>query len=333
MGVLIRSWLWCCAFAWSFYSSSALAWSLGNVLMTGISAGVEFTDNMAVGQRLAHTHCQKQFFWHQWNCPTEEFLKRNHQPGPATREAAVVDALTAGAIAYSLTRNCSSGQIAGCTCQSRPTRRADDWQWGGCSDNVEFGVRMSQQFLDHVPLNMPLHRALLRLHNNQAGRELVRRSTRRLCKCHGVSGSCSMETCWTQIADFTITAERVRRRYRKAKRLTLGSDGNDVSPTASVSFEGVRVTDLTYMDDSPDFCRTVAPNGDIGTRGRECSRATGPGVTHAERRSCKNLCRRCGRRVKRQVTEVKTSCNCKFHWCCQVTCDTCTQKSYKYTCR
>ncbi|KAF0311842.1 Protein Wnt-8 [Amphibalanus amphitrite] len=267
-------------------------------------AGVEFTDNMAVGQRLAHTHCQKQFFWHQWNCPTEEFLK--------------------------------SGQITGCTCQTRPTRRADDWQWGGCSDNVEFGVRMSQQFLDHVPLNMPLHRALLRLHNNQAGRELVRRSNRRLCKCHGLicpfSYSC-METCWTQIADFTITAERVRRRYRKAKRLTLGSDGNDVSPTASVSFEGVRVTDLTYMDDSPDFCRTVAPNGDIGTRGRECSRATGPGVTHAERRSCKNLCRRCGRRVKRQVTEVKTSCNCKFHWCCQVTCDTCTQKSYKYTCR
>ena len=39
-------------------------------------AGVEFTDNMAVGQRLAHTHCQQQFFWHRWNCPTEEFLKR-----------------------------------------------------------------------------------------------------------------------------------------------------------------------------------------------------------------------------------------------------------------
>ena len=56
-----------------------------------------------------------------------------------------------------------------------PPPSGDDWQWGGCSDNIDFGVRMSQQFLDHVPLNMPMPRTLLRLHNNQAGREVCMR--------------------------------------------------------------------------------------------------------------------------------------------------------------
>ncbi|XP_037094553.1 protein Wnt-8b-like [Pollicipes pollicipes] len=241
--------------------------------------------------------------------------------------------MTAGAIAYALTRNCSSGQIPGCTCQAKTSRGGADWHWGGCSDNIDFGVRMSQQFLDHVPLDIPLRQAVVRLHNNQAGRQLVRRSARRLCKCHGVSGSCTMETCWTQIADFTLTAERIRRRYRKAKRLATGADGNVVSPESAVSLEGVSPLDLVYLDDSPDFCRADAAAGIAGTAGRQCSRSRGPGVRRVESRSCKTLCRQCGRRVRRQATQVETSCNCRFHWCCHVTCDTCVERTYKYSCR
>lgn len=38
------------------------------------------------------------------------------------------------------------------------------------------------------------------------------------CKCHGVSGSCSMKTCWKKLADFNATATLLRQKYNQAIR-------------------------------------------------------------------------------------------------------------------
>lgn len=38
------------------------------------------------------------------------------------------------------------------------------------------------------------------------------------CKCHGVSGSCSMKTCWKKMADFNATATLLRQKYNQAIR-------------------------------------------------------------------------------------------------------------------
>lgn len=38
------------------------------------------------------------------------------------------------------------------------------------------------------------------------------------CKCHGVSGSCSMKTCWKKMADFNSTATLLRQKYNQAIR-------------------------------------------------------------------------------------------------------------------
>lgn len=46
------------------------------------------------------------------------------------------------------------------------------WIWGGCSDNVAFGEKISKQFVDALE-NGHDSRAAVNLHNNEAGR-LVR---------------------------------------------------------------------------------------------------------------------------------------------------------------
>lgn len=46
------------------------------------------------------------------------------------------------------------------------------WLWGGCSDNVDFGERISKQHVDAYETGQDA-RAAVNLHNNAAGR-LVR---------------------------------------------------------------------------------------------------------------------------------------------------------------
>ena len=45
------------------------------------------------------------------------------------------------------------------------------WQWGGCSDNVEFGEAISKQFVDTLETGQDA-RAAMNLHNNEAGRKV-----------------------------------------------------------------------------------------------------------------------------------------------------------------
>ncbi len=58
----------------------------------------------------------------------------------------------------------------------------------------------------------------VREQNYRAGRLALEKSMKRTCKCHGVSGSCATQTCWSTLADFDVVAERLKRQYRKAKR-------------------------------------------------------------------------------------------------------------------
>jgi len=47
--------------------------------------------------------------------------------------------------------------------------------------------------------------------------QLVKKMLRTDCKCHGVSGSCVMKTCWKSLPPFRLVGDRLMMKYQKAK--------------------------------------------------------------------------------------------------------------------
>jgi len=83
--------------------------------------------------------------------------------------------------------------------------------------------------------------------------------------------------------------------------------------------------DLVYLDQSHDFCERDVTTGLSGTAGRRCERLS-QGID-----GCDLMC--CGRGYKTYKSRVSEKCQCKFHWCCVVKCDTCDRVVDTYTCK
>ncbi|TNN29635.1 Protein Wnt-8a [Liparis tanakae] len=153
---------------------------------------------------------------------------------------------------------------------------------------------------------------------------------KRICRCHGMSESCSVQTCWTQLSDFREIGNYLRGKHDQAQKLDVDRKrmraGNSADNRGAVvdAFGGVAQTELLYLEDSPDYCRRNTSLGLYGTEGRECVQHA-DGLTPWERRSCRRLCHECGLRVDERRADAVSSCNCKFHWCCTVNCDHCSQ--------
>lgn len=51
-----------------------------------------------------------------------------------SRETAYIHAINAAALAWSITRACSRGDLTECSCDNSIRRKQRKWQWGGCSE-------------------------------------------------------------------------------------------------------------------------------------------------------------------------------------------------------
>lgn len=73
------------------------------------------------------------------------------------------------------------------------------------------------------------------------------------CKCHGVSGSCTLRTCWMAMSDFRKTGDYLRRKYNGAIEVTMNQDGTGFA-VANKAFRKATKNDLVYFENSPDYC-------------------------------------------------------------------------------
>lgn len=82
------------------------------------------------------------------------------------------------------------------------------------------------------------------------------------CKCHGVSGSCSVRTCWRGLGASGPSAagSRLLRRYATAAEVRPRSGGR-LPPL-------YHHDNLLYTTKSPDYCLPDKRRGSLGTIGR-----------------------------------------------------------------
>ncbi|KAL3318479.1 Wnt10p [Cichlidogyrus casuarinus] len=219
-----------------------------------------------------------------------------------------------------------------------------DWSWGGCSHDLRHGRKFSRMFLD-LDERPDTIEGFMNRWNNRAGRArqrisaslfgetngsirdasligkrtmklkdfehiAVHRSMERVCKCHGLSGSCTMKVCWRQIPDFDRIGSQLLQKYNLAIKVQKIGSSPMVRPDSVLrrqrsakyrrsmelpspipyhtNARNPTRDDLIYFDEPPSYCNALPEAGILGTKGRECWLEGGPGKP-----SCSSLC--CGR--------------------------------------
>ncbi|KAL4226319.1 Protein Wnt-5b [Mactra antiquata] len=313
------------------------------VQLKGLSLGQQklctlYHDHMpsvGSGAQMGINECQYQFRFRRWNCTTIQ--GDTSVFGPVlqipSREAAFTHAISAAGVIHAISRSCREGDLASCGC-SRAMRPKDlnrDYIWGGCGDNIEYGYRFAKAFVDvrekeknHPRHSEALSRMLMNLHNNEAGRRAVYNYAKVACKCHGVSGSCSLKTCWQQLPTFREIGERLKERYDGAVEVKFNKRGTRLKRKHK-KYNKPSKEDLIYIDQSPDYCQASKDTGSLGTTGRECNKGS-DGMD-----GCNLMC--CGRGYNTFKKTIVERCNCKFVWCCHVKCKTCESVKDIHVCK
>ncbi|XP_046684210.1 protein Wnt-16-like [Homalodisca vitripennis] len=301
------------------------------------------------GARRGIEECQFQFRNERWNCTTsvDEQSVFGYILERGSKETAFIYAVTSAGVVHAVTQACSSGNLTECSCDAGKQGQAtpEGWKWGGCSDNLQYGVNFARKFVDaperikSTGLSVKNKkswsvRVRMNLHNNEAGRQVVASLMRMQCRCHGVSGSCELKTCWKTMPSFSEVGDTLKRKYRQAVQVSRGVITGSVKTKGKKRLRRkskqsrrlpVAKGDLVHIHKSPNYCVQDPVKGIPGTQGRECNKtSTGPD-------SCDLLC--CGRGYNTQVMKYVERCHCKFVWCCYVKCKTCETQIDRHTCK
>jgi hypothetical protein len=173
---------------------------------------------------------------------------------------------------------------------------------------------------------------------------MILKTMRQVCKCHGVSGSCSVKVCWKVMPEFRTIAHQLLNRYNQAshiketkpaakrvQKLLILNRRSAASSTSDSAVSTVNYKDnLVFLDKSPNFCKRDKYLDTVGTHGRICSLTTEAAKASASIDSCEYLC--CGRGYYSKVVETEEECECEFQWCCSVKCKKCKKKVVQYFC-
>ncbi|XP_020609075.1 protein Wnt-16-like isoform X2 [Orbicella faveolata] len=292
------------------------------------------------GANLGITECQKQFEKERWNCSTTNSSSVFGEIiDIGSPEAAFVYAITSAGVVHAASRSCSLGNLSDCACEARRKRKQPSrgWEWGGCNDDVKFGVWLSKTFVDAPERNersgtiadrkmrvRKKGRYLMNLHNNEVGRLVVQSLVSNQCRCHGVSGSCTIKTCWKTVPNFAKIGDHLKVKYKKAVQVVYNRKKRRIRRKEQKRVKITKDT-LVFIDRPPNYCNRNPALGILGTSGRVCNK-TSPGSDR-----CDLLC--CGAGYNTQVVREVKRCQCKFVWCCYVTCKECPRIYDRHTCK
>ena len=250
-------------------------------------------------------------------------------------------AITSAGVVHSVTEACSAGNLTDCSCdRSRlgHVTTSEGWKWGGCSDNVRYGMMFAKHIVDQrdraaresAKSNPELLRSLMNLHNSEAGRSAVGNQMELKCRCHGISGSCELKTCWRTLPSFHQVGSFLRKKYDSAVQITERQMRRKLRKKGKVKRKvivSVPKEDLVYINKSPNYCLEDKSKGILGTSGRTCNKSSDA----SDPDSCSLLC--CGRGYNTKIEKITTRCDCKFEWCCNVQCSVCESENEVYTCK
>jgi len=220
------------------------------------------------------------------------------------------------------------GKLGSCGCDPAVTGEGPGYTWGGCSDNIDYGAEFAAQFMDSREKGSDI-KSLMNLHNNRAGRMAVfeRRKTR--CKCMGVSGSCSLKTCWKTVPEFREVGTILKERYDYATQIRVSNRNRGKLRPLQRKIKAIKrdefEKDLVYFEDSPSYCEKDSTLSIPGTRERVCK------VDSLGTDNCNTLC--CERGYNTVHRTIKKRCQCHFHWCCYVLCEECVENAWVTICK
>lgn len=301
------------------------------------------------GMRNTVNTCRMLFEWDHWQC--DLLQDRKNLLRKVYPETAFVYALTAAGVAHSVAQGCRTGRLGHrCSCgeagREEPAASPalqQGWKWGGCGDNYPFAAKFVRRLLSRESGKRPRTlRKPVDTHNIIVGIRTLKRGIRPVCKCHGVSGSCSLKTCWRELAPFPEVARRLKRKYthavaaeienkpefaatdvvakpRKAPAATLGTTQRPKWLAAvTAKLRRLGRDRLVYLEKAPSFCE---PNPlTSGMSGRRCR----------DRDHCDKVC--CGSEHRNFTETVYEACQCRMVWCCKLECKTCENITTAYAC-
>ncbi|XP_035482816.1 protein Wnt-11 [Scophthalmus maximus] len=297
-------------------------------------SNMELMQTIIQAAREVKKTCQKTFADMRWNCSSIEIPTDAPKYPPdldrGTREAAFVYALSAATISHTIARACTSGDLRLCSCGPIPAEIPEPgYRWGGCADNLHYGLIMGTKFSD-APMKMKRSGShankLMHLHNSEVGRQALRDALVMKCKCHGVSGSCSIRTCWRGLQDLREIAMDLKTKYLSATKVVHRPMGTRKQLVPKdIDIRPVRENELIYLQSSPNFCTKNEKQGSFGTQDRQCNK------TSVGSDSCDLMC--CDRGYNPYSEKLVERCHCKYHWCCYVTCKKCERIVERYVCK
>ena len=187
------------------------------------------------------------------------------------------------------------------------------------------------------------------------------------CRCHGVSGSCAVRTCWKSLPDFRKVGDQLKLKYESSVEISplpvmeTQSNKRTSGMRRSVDQLKLKLTlplDLNSLKVGSDGGRipfylkrrekrkSREPISDselvfIEKSPNYCRQNSKKGVWGTKGRrcertsnrpnSCQTLC--CGRGFTTTLVRRREKCDCKFVWCCEVVCRECEVVEEVHECK